>query len=77
MLAEARRRGGLQDRVRVDPVEVVEIWDVARLAEPVDAERIHGMTSDAPKPRECRRMPIKDSDQSGIPRELAKQSLDV
>ena len=65
---EAGGRAGIEDSVGVNAVDSVEIGNVTRLSEPVDAERVDAMARDRAEPRQRRRMRILHRDECGARR---------
>src|SRR3984893_1044935 len=71
------RLGRGHDGVRVDAVVAIEVANLARLAEMLDAERTHPVPAHGPEPRERCRMPIEDRDDAAMGRHLGEEPLDV
>jgi hypothetical protein len=51
---EAGCGNGIEDSVLVDAVDAMQVGQVARLPEMLDAKRLHTVTADAAEPGECR-----------------------
>src|SRR5436853_1583378 len=73
--AKQGARRGIDDRIRVDAVDAVEIGDVPRLAEMVDAGRHQRNRGGAAEPGQCRGMAVADRDERGARTESRQQAL--
>src|SRR5690349_15328226 len=49
---DARARHGVENRVLIDSVHPIQVDDVGRLSEVIDAERIRAMPTDRSEPRQ-------------------------
>src|SRR5437762_11458037 len=74
---EAGCGAGVEDRLDVDAVVPVEIRQVARLAEMLDAERPHLVAAHRAQPAQGRGMAIDDSDQVRVGGQRRQQLLDL
>ncbi len=75
--AGRERRGGRDNRVRVDAIVPVEVRYRAGLAEMLDAERTHPVAGDCAEPGERRRVAVKHGDDPRMRRHFVEHLLDM
>src|SRR5512132_461481 len=72
---EAGCGNGIEDSVLVDAIDAMQVGQVARLPEMLDAKRLDTVTADAAEPGECRRVSVDHCDQRGIPGQRRQQAF--
>jgi hypothetical protein len=61
----------------LDAVVAVEVANGAGLAELLDAERLHPVSTNAAEPAECRRMAVDHRHDAAVPRQRRQQLFDM
>src|SRR6185312_571565 len=74
---EAGARGGVEDGVGVEAVDAVEVRQIARLAEMLDAERVDAMPRHGAEPGQRRRVAVEHGDERGVLAERRQEALDL
>src|SRR6185312_10474956 len=70
-------RGGVEDGVCVEAVDAIEVGQVARLAEMLDAKRVDAMPCHGAEPGQRRRVAVEHGDERGVLAERRQQALDL